>query len=114
MIGKTISELRKRRGLSISELADRAGVSKSYISNIERNINKNPSIQIITKISAVLDTDIKTLLIKESPEKCRELDQEWIEFVHDLQDCGAEKENIHQYKTLIEFIKWQAKTKVKK
>lgn len=29
----------KKKGLTLSELAERAGVSKSYLSNIERNIN---------------------------------------------------------------------------
>lgn len=39
MLGKNIYQFRKKRGLTLSELAERAGVSKSYLSNIERNIN---------------------------------------------------------------------------
>ena len=43
MIGKNIAEIRKKRGYTLSELAELANISKSYLSNIERNINKNPS-----------------------------------------------------------------------
>ena len=44
MIGKNIYWLRKEKGLTLSELAERANIAKSYLSNIERNINQNPSI----------------------------------------------------------------------
>ena len=49
MIGKNIYLLRKEKGLTLSELAERANIAKSYLSNIERNINQNPSIQIVEK-----------------------------------------------------------------
>lgn len=45
MIGNKIYKFRKQRGLSISELAERAKISKSYLSNIERNLNSNPPIK---------------------------------------------------------------------
>ena len=49
MIGKNIAEIRKRRGYTLSELAGLANISKSYLSNIERNINTNPSLQVMNK-----------------------------------------------------------------
>ena len=49
MIGKNIYWLRKEKGLTLSELAERANVAKSYLSNIERDINQNPSIQYSRK-----------------------------------------------------------------
>ena len=54
MIGKNIYLLRKEKGLTLSELAERANIAKSYLSNMERNINQNPSIQIVEKIAQVL------------------------------------------------------------
>lgn len=54
MIGSNISELRKKKGMTLTELARRAKVSKSYLSNIERNLNQNPSIYVIEKIAAEL------------------------------------------------------------
>ncbi|WP_034765850.1 helix-turn-helix domain-containing protein [Rossellomorea vietnamensis] len=108
MIGSNISTIRKRRGLTLSELADRANVSKSYLSNLERNLNKNPSIQVIEKISTVLDVELMTLLQFNAPEDNRELlEREWLDFINELKDSGIEKEQLQQYKAVIEFIKWQ-------
>ena len=58
MIGNNIYRIRKQRGLTLSELAKKALISKSYLSNIERNLNKNPSIQVMEKIAAVLHVDL--------------------------------------------------------
>lgn len=106
MIGKNINEFRKKKGLTLSELAIRANVSKSYLSNIERNLNQNPSIQIIEKIAAVLDVDLRTLL---GSQRINQLfpDREWLDFVNDLKKSGVEKEQLPEYKKVIEFVKWQ-------
>ncbi|MDQ0858415.1 transcriptional regulator with XRE-family HTH domain [Bacillus sp. V2I10] len=42
MIGERIKYLRQQKGYSLAELA---GVFKSYLSYIERDIQKNPSMQ---------------------------------------------------------------------
>ncbi|MDP4083174.1 MAG: helix-turn-helix domain-containing protein [Bacillota bacterium] len=108
MIGKNILEIRKKKGYTLSELADRAGISKSYLSNIERNLNMNPSIHVMKNIAIVLEVDLKILLKTEaSHEEQVNSDSEWIELVKELKDSGIEKDQIHEYKTLIEFIKWQ-------
>ncbi|MGS2779032.1 helix-turn-helix domain-containing protein [Robertmurraya sp. GLU-23] len=107
MIGKNIYEIRKRRGLTLTELAERAGIAKSYLSNIERNLNQNPSINVIEKIASVLDVDLKELLGSGSNEIETQLDSEWVEFVRELRDSGVEKDQIQEYKMLLDFIKWQ-------
>lgn len=107
MIGKNISEIRKQKGLTLTELAERAGIAKSYLSNIERNLNKNPSINVVEKIASGLDIDVKTLINEQG--MTQELDEEWIDLINQLKDSGVDKEEIHEYKTLIEFIKWQNK-----
>lgn len=107
MIGKNIYEIRKRRGLTLTELAERAGIAKSYLSNIERNLNQNPSINVIEKIASVLEVDLKELLGSNSDEKEPQLDSEWVEFVKELRDSGVEKDQIQEYKMLLDFIKWQ-------
>jgi XRE family transcriptional regulator, master regulator for biofilm formation len=109
MIGKNIYKIRKKRGLTLSELAERASISKSYLSNIERNVNQNPSIQVLEKIAMVLYVDLKLLLIKngskiESPAM---LESEWVDFVHELKESGVKKDQLQDYKLVIEFIKWQ-------
>lgn len=109
MIGKNICDIRKRRGLTLSELADRASISKSYLSNIERNINQNPSIRVMKKIATVLDVELKTLLAtgKDVDQGKQHLEEEWLDFVKELKESGIEKEQIPEFKTLIEFVKWK-------
>ncbi|MBM7651855.1 XRE family transcriptional regulator [Neobacillus cucumis] len=107
MIGNNIFEIRKKRGLTLSELAERASISKSYLSNIERNLNQNPSIQVIHKIAGVLNVDLKTLLKTEFTNIEQYPDKEWIDLAYELKNSGIKKEQIQEYKTIIEFIKWQ-------
>ncbi|MEH7096679.1 helix-turn-helix domain-containing protein [Neobacillus vireti] len=107
MIGSNIYEIRRKRGFTLSELAQRAKISKSYLSNIERNINKNPSIEVLKKIALVLNVDLKTLLGSDDLEEPT-LDSEWIDFVNELKESGIEKEKIKEYKALLEFIRWKS------
>jgi XRE family transcriptional regulator of biofilm formation len=106
MLGTTIHKIRKAKGLTLTELAERASMSKSYLSNIERNVNQNPSIQVIEKLASVLEVDLNTLIgIKAEPRLSSESD--WIDFVKELKEAGIEKEQIQDYKAILEFIKWQ-------
>jgi XRE family transcriptional regulator, master regulator for biofilm formation len=107
MIGRNIYELRKKKGITLSELADRSKVSKSYLSNIERKLNRNPSIQVIEKIATVLEVDVKFLLSSQLEHDNTNLEKEWVEFVVELKSLGINKERIHEYRELIEFIKWK-------
>lgn len=108
MIGKNIARIRKKRGYTLSEFAELANISKSYLSNIERDINKNPSLEVIRKIAKVLNVDLITLLQPSMDlDKYLYVEQEWVFFLNELKELGIEKEEIQQYKLLIEFIKWQ-------
>src|SRR5690625_4374310 len=101
MIGENIHKIRKMRGLTLSELADRAQISKSYLSNIERNLNQNPSIQIIEKIAAVLHVNFHVLLgTKNAPDTLPE--NEWSKFINELKESGVESDQLKEYKTVIE------------
>ncbi|MEH7351666.1 helix-turn-helix domain-containing protein [Gottfriedia acidiceleris] len=106
MIGKIIHETRKKRGFTLSELAKKADISKSYLSNIEREINYNPSIQVLEKLSKVLDVDMSTLLGKNVDTELH-IEKEWINLLRELKESGIEIEKIHEYKTVFEFLKWK-------
>jgi XRE family transcriptional regulator, master regulator for biofilm formation len=108
MIGKKIYEIRMKKGMTLSELAEKANVSKSYLSNIERNLNQNPSIQVTTKIANVLGVDLKDLIKTESFNDEQPLpEKEWIDIANQLKEAGMDKNRLQEYKTIIEFIKWQ-------
>ncbi|MFD0682109.1 MULTISPECIES: helix-turn-helix domain-containing protein [unclassified Paenibacillus] len=107
MIGKNIYKIRKQRGYTLSELAERTGISKSYLSNIERNLKQNPSIQVVEKIALVLKVELKTLLkLSTDLESKQQIEKEWIDFIYEMKNMGIEKERIHEYKILIEFMQW--------
>lgn len=105
MIGEKISRLRKIKNMSISELAERANVAKSYLSSIERNIQTNPSIQFIEKISSVLGVSVN-YLINDSDDNENKLDDEWMLIVKEAMESGVSKE---QFKEYLEFTKWKSK-----
>ncbi|MFB4472009.1 helix-turn-helix domain-containing protein [Oceanobacillus caeni] len=93
MIGEKIKQLRKEKKMSISELAERAGVAKSYLSSIERNLQSNPSIQFIEKISEVLGVTVNELLNNETKQSIEydTLDNEWLDIVREAMDSGVTK-----------------------
>jgi XRE family transcriptional regulator, master regulator for biofilm formation len=109
VIGNTIYKLRKQKGLTLSELAKRANLSKSYLSNIERNLNQNPSIQVVKRISEVLEVELDSFLssFKTMETQPEEIDQDLLDLATELKETGIQKEQIKEYRTVIEFIKWK-------
>jgi XRE family transcriptional regulator, master regulator for biofilm formation len=105
MIGKRIQRLRLEKGLSLSDVAERAGVAKSYLSSIERDIQTNPSIAFLEKVSAVLGISLQSLIQEGEAET---LDDEWLEIVRDAQRSGVSKE---QFLEFLEYTKWKLQKK---
>ncbi|WNF38597.1 helix-turn-helix domain-containing protein [Bacillaceae bacterium IKA-2] len=105
MIGEQIKKIRLEKGVSLSELAESAGVAKSYLSSIERNIQSNPSIQFLEKISSVLNVSVETLLNeKNETTTASDLDATWIGLVKEAMESGVSKEQFREY---LEFNKWR-------
>ena len=77
MLGTYIREIRKARNISLSQLSKKTNISKSYLSNIERNIQTNPSIGILTKISDALDADIQELIVASNASSQLTETNEW-------------------------------------
>lgn len=82
-LGQKIRNLRKEKGLSLNKLAERAGISPAYLSQLENDVSKQPSGEILLKIASALHTTIADLLDKpvrvhakdfgEMPDSLREL-----------------------------------------
>jgi len=62
MIGQRIRTIRTKKKMSLSQLAERSRVTKSYLSQIERNICTNPSIEFVEKVAVALDVNPEALL----------------------------------------------------
>lgn len=103
MIGKRIQQLRIEKGLSLSELAERAQIAKSYLSSIERDIQKNPSIQFLEKIASVLNVHVNSLLSTADRDE-QALDDEWLDLVREAMESNVTKE---QFREFLEYHKWK-------
>ncbi|SHJ24973.1 Transcriptional regulator, contains XRE-family HTH domain [Clostridium cavendishii DSM 21758] len=55
MLGDKIRSIRKAKGLSINKLAKLTDISLGYLSDLENNKSKNPSLEKLEKIAAILD-----------------------------------------------------------
>ncbi|OES44999.1 helix-turn-helix domain-containing protein [Domibacillus iocasae] len=102
-IGERIRKLRMEKKLSLTELASRAAVAKSYLSSVERDLQMNPSIQFLTKIAAVLNVSVESLIVdpQKSPEP---VDDEWVHLAKEAMDSGISKE---QFREFLAFQKWK-------
>ncbi|MBS1779347.1 MAG: helix-turn-helix transcriptional regulator [Bacteroidetes bacterium] len=61
-IGSTIELLRKRKNISQKSLADLAGITQSYLSQIEGN-KKDPNMKTLQDISNALEIPLPFLLL---------------------------------------------------
>ena len=68
LIGENIRNLRKTRGLSQEQLALRAEINASYMGQVERG-EKNPTIDVLSKIASALQTPLEELVSIESVTK---------------------------------------------
>ena len=64
-LGKNIKLLRARRGLSQADFAEKAGISITFLSNIERGI-KYPQPDMLSKIATSLGVDVNELFVVEA------------------------------------------------
>lgn len=80
--------LRIANDLSITELANKIGVSKSYVSELERGLKKRPSLDLIDKYSEALNVDKQTIMF----------------FIDDFSNSQKEQYQIRLFKILKKLI----------
>ena len=67
-LGEIVYQYRKENGLSMDEFAKKSGLSKGYISMLEKNENPQskkeivPSLETINQVAGVIGVDLDTLL----------------------------------------------------
>jgi XRE family transcriptional regulator, regulator of sulfur utilization len=66
-VGRTLQSLRQAQDLSLDDLSRKAGVSKSMLSQIERNL-ANPTIALVWRLANALGVSIGDLLGSKSKE----------------------------------------------
>lgn len=65
-LGPRIRALRRARQVTLRELAERAGVTESFLSQVEREVT-SPSIASVQRIARALDLGIAELFVDEAP-----------------------------------------------
>ncbi len=65
-VGSTLQSLRQAQGLSLEDLSRKAGVSKSMLSQIERN-QANPTVALVWRLANALGVTIADLLNGDRP-----------------------------------------------
>ena len=110
MIGENLRKHRLEKGITLTELAQRSNISKSYLNSLERNIKNNPSINLVKRLANELDTDIYQIIGEEKNvvESINDK-EEWGRFIKEARKAGIEKDQLSQYKELIDYISWKNK-----
>lgn len=94
MIGYRVKSLREERKPSISELSAKSGVSKSYISSLERNLQTNPTILVLEKIARILCIKVDALLNEQADKG---MDEEWMKIMQDVMRSGISKQEMLEF-----------------
>lgn len=103
--GEVISHARKEKKLTLREAAKRVGISHPYFSQLEKNKNRNPSLNVLYKIAHELDISFAYLMllsdieIGTSIEKFSDSELEFIkEQRNNTLDCSNYAEFFIKYK----------------
>jgi transcriptional regulator with XRE-family HTH domain len=67
-VGSKLQEIRKAQKLSLDELSRRAGVSKSMLSEVERN-QANPTVGVLWRLASALGISLTDLLTNDGANR---------------------------------------------
>jgi transcriptional regulator with XRE-family HTH domain len=67
LIGQRVQTLRESAGLAQDELADKAGLSRPYISRIERGVVPSPKVLDLDAVARALGTTVAELTSESGP-----------------------------------------------
>ncbi|OCB07846.1 hypothetical protein A5717_30035 [Mycolicibacterium porcinum] len=65
-LGSRIRQLRRGSNITLREVATAAGVSESFVSQVERGV-ANPSMASLSRIAQALDTNLASLFVGAEP-----------------------------------------------
>jgi transcriptional regulator with XRE-family HTH domain len=70
-LGDKLKDLRKQKGLTIEKLADMAGLSKSYLWELENRESQRPSAEKLTSLADVLGVAVSYFIEEDvrAPEE---------------------------------------------
>jgi len=92
IFGNKIKNLRREKGFTLDSLADAAGMSKSYLWELENRESPRPSVEKLAALAKALSMDVSYFLDEEatSPEE-RHLDQAFFRNYGELDSTAKEQ-----------------------
>lgn len=90
-LGEKIRGLRKDQNLSLDALALKAGVSKSYLWELENREELKPSAEILTNIAVQLGTSLSFLMDHNLEPQKGHLDEVLFRNYRELDDASKER-----------------------
>ncbi|MGM0902195.1 MAG: helix-turn-helix domain-containing protein [Bacillota bacterium] len=110
-VGARIKNIRIQKNYSITELSKKAQVSKSYLSYIERGIQENPSLHVLSRLAKTLEVSLEDLtghpINEHGEDSLPPIDPEWLEMIDEAIQNGVSKEDFAFY---IDFMKYKKNT----
>ena len=103
MIGQRVKKMRMEKQLSLSELAERTKITKSYLSNIERNICTNPTIGVIQKLASGFKVHPSVLLNWKEDKKESQSTNDSLEYIKYRLDF-MDNEQLRELKKYVNVI----------
>jgi transcriptional regulator with XRE-family HTH domain len=98
-IGDRIKAIRKDKGITQTDLALKAGISRTYLADLEGN-RYNPSLSILKVIATALNVKLSDII--EGKEKDPELSESYIEVLQSAKKAGITPDKLQ---ALIEILK---------
>jgi transcriptional regulator with XRE-family HTH domain len=98
-IGDRIKAIRKDKGITQTDLALKAGISRTYLADLEGN-RYNPSLSILKVIATALNVKLSDII--EGKEKDPELSESYIEVLQSAREAGITPDKLQ---ALIEILK---------
>ncbi|MCW2462608.1 helix-turn-helix domain-containing protein [Elizabethkingia anophelis] len=77
-LGITLKSARKNVGLTLRQVEEMTDISNAYLSQLENDKIKNPSVNILSKLSSLYKVSLKTLLSNAKMIDKKEAQQEEI------------------------------------
>ncbi len=90
-VGQRLKILREMKGLTVNKLANNAGLSQSFLRDIELG-NKNPTVETLTLFCEALDISLSDFFSEENTE------------INPFLISAIKKLSTSQQQTLSEFI----------
>ena len=60
--GMNVRRVRRAQDITQEELAHRAGIHRTYLSGLEREGDKNPTLDVVGRIAAALNVTVGSLV----------------------------------------------------